>query len=64
MFVTYASELDIGMCYIIYKLIYFDFAWSICNVNSFNGPKLQEMLNIHLLYNNTFVDEICSVVEL
>ena len=33
-----------------------NFAWSIRNVNGFNGPKWQEMHNIHLLYNKTNVD--------
>ena len=27
-----------------------------CNVNCFNGPKWQEMHNIHLLYNTTIID--------
>ena len=37
-----------------------NFAWSIRNVNVFNGIKWQEMHNIHLFYNKTIVD-LCSV---
>ena len=33
-----------------------NFAWSIRNVHGFNGPKWQEIYNIHLLYNKTIVD--------
>ena len=33
-----------------------NFAWSIRNVNGFNGPKCQEMHNIHLLCNKTIVE--------
>ena len=33
-----------------------NFAWFIPNVNGFNGPKWQEMHNIHLLHNKAIVD--------
>ena len=37
-----------------------NFARSIRNVNGFNGPKWQEIHNIHLLYNKTIVDSCFS----
>ena len=37
-----------------------NFARYIHNVNDLNGPKWQEMHNIHLLYYKTIVD-LCSV---
>ena len=33
-----------------------NFAETICNGIGFNGPKWQEMHNIHVLYNKTIVD--------
>ena len=33
-----------------------NFPWSILNITGFNGPKWQEMHNIHLFYNKTIVD--------